>query len=141
MNPTPISSGIKAEAEAEAEIGVKPFEIHRLKGLVLVNNPRDDHGTSGSDHRSTRTLKMIQGVREVFEITDLKPRRKPKSESGQRTQEEEKEAETKVEDVKDKDEIDEGKLVLIGRYIAGLDWEGSLVAWLASGLGGQGVKK
>ena len=65
-------------------------EIHRVKGRL----PCDDG-----------TVKMVQGVREVFEIFDS-----PKG---------------KVDEAGGED-IAEGKLVLIGRHLQGLDFGGSL---------------
>lgn len=53
---------------------------------------------------------MVQGVRDVFEITDLK-------------EEPKKETEDKLEATKN----DRGKLVLIGRGLVGLPWEASLL--------------
>ena len=64
------------------------FEIHRLKGRLLL--------TSG-------TVKMVQGVREVFEITEL-------ATTGET--------------------IDGGKMALIGRNVAGRGWEESVVSCL-----------
>lgn len=106
----------------------KRFEIHRLKGLVLVDAADDSDkqlGTResiGKVNNTTRQMKMIQGVREVFEITDLKPKSDVQSDGRK-----------KVKGGEEADRVDDavqGKLVLIGRYIAGLDWEGSLVGWL-----------
>ena len=105
---------------------MKRFEIHRLKGLVLVD-VADDHkeeepGNSasiGKVNSTTRQMKMIQGVREVFEITDLKPKCDVQSDRRK-----------KVVGSVEADDAIQGKVVLIGRYIAGLDWEGSLVGWL-----------
>jgi len=65
---------------------VQGFEIHRLKARLPF--------TDGS-------VKMVQGVREIFDITDLKV---PDQESAQSNQ---------------------GKLVLIGRNLRGFDFERS----------------
>ena len=64
-----------------------PPEIYRLKGRILL---------------STGKVKMVQGVRDVFEITDL---------------------DIKADDVRDTT----GKLVLIGRGLANLAWEDTLL--------------
>lgn len=69
------------------------FSIHRLKGRVLLDSGQ---------------VKMIQGVREVFEMSDLKVQPKEKLNA----------AETL------------GKIVLIGKSIAGLPWQESLLAHL-----------
>jgi G3E family GTPase len=66
----------------------KEFNIHRTKGLLVLK---------------TGDIRMVQGVREVFEITDLNR----KAESGQK-----------------------GKLVLIGKNIQTLAWERSLAVYL-----------
>ncbi|KAF7553081.1 hypothetical protein G7046_g7207 [Stylonectria norvegica] len=60
------------------------FEIHRSKGRLMMANG---------------DVKIMQGVREVFEINDV-PR--------------------------DEDTPKDGKIILIGRNIAGVDFEGSL---------------
>ena len=57
------------------------------------------------------SAKMVQGVREVFEITDLRPSKKS-------------------EDVELSIAV-EGKLVLIGKGLADLPWSSSLTAHLA----------
>ena len=67
----------------------KGFAVHRLKGRIVLQAGQ---------------VKMVQGVREVFEITDLKAPPKGKSET--------------IED--------NGKLVLIGRGLSILPWEQSL---------------
>ena len=72
----------------------RAFSIHRTKGRLLM--------ISGS-------VKMVQGVREVFEIVDLK-------DSSTRSQ---VEAPTF-----------EGKLILIGRGLAGQPWDLSLRRYL-----------
>lgn len=69
--------------------------IHRLKGRILLE--------SGA-------VKMVQGVRDVFDITDL-----------------EKEPENRRKETLDAPKEDNGKLVLIGRGLAGLPWEASLL--------------
>ncbi|KAI9821297.1 MAG: hypothetical protein M1827_004033 [Pycnora praestabilis] len=69
------------------------FEIHRLKGLIPL--------TDGS-------TKMIQGVREVFEIIDV--RDGAKGQGGEQAK--------------------GGKIVLIGRGLEDFDWSESLVVWL-----------
>ena len=70
------------------------FSIHRVKGRLILD--------SGD-------VKMVQGVREVFELTDM-----------DRSQAENT---AKTSDVP---EPVQGKLVLIGRNISGLPWEESL---------------
>ena len=69
------------------------FAVHRLKGRIAL--------TSGH-------IKMIQGVREVFEITDLEV----PSKGSPRTV------------------ADNGKLVLIGKNLSTLPWERSLTLYL-----------
>jgi hypothetical protein len=64
------------------------FEIHRLKALLPLTNGM---------------LKMVQGVREVFDITDA-----PKS--------------------NDNPSFDEGKIVLIGRGISHLNFKDSYLS-------------
>ena len=56
--------------------------------------------------------KMVQGVREVFEITDLRPSKRSE------------EADLPV--------AVDGKLVMIGKGLADLPWSESLTAYLAS---------
>jgi len=70
------------------------FEIHRLKGLL-----RFDDGS----------IKMVQGVREVFEIVDVSETPKEKNSPG-----------------RGKGETEPGKIVLIGRSVQGLPWSDSL---------------
>lgn len=65
-----------------------PFEIHRLKGRLAVEN---------------RHTKIIQGVRELFEIFDAPVSDEPGA------------SET-------------GKVVLIGRHVTDFDFEKSLLA-------------
>lgn len=66
------------------------FEIHRLKGRILLNDG---------------TQKMIQGVREVFEILD---------------------ADKLPVDEDEVKSVAQGKIVLIGRGLGDLSWEASL---------------
>lgn len=66
-----------------------PFEIHRLKGRLAI-----EHGRT----------KIIQGVRELFEIFDSPD---PSHED---------------------DANNIGKIVLIGRHVTDYDFEGSLLA-------------
>lgn len=66
------------------------FEIYRLKARILLDN--------GS-------VKIVQGVREVFEISDAPEHRKASGNGSALT--------------------DQGKLVFIGRNIAGLALEAS----------------
>lgn len=73
----------------------KPFEIHRLKAKLYMQD--------GS-------IKVVQGVREVFEILD----------APQQTSEKDIEASPTVE----------GKLVLIGRYLQISAFQESLLATL-----------
>jgi len=68
---------------AEADAGAADFEIHRAKGRIIL--------TDGS-------VKLLQGVREVFELTD-----------------ERNGAATKQPDTAPKEKKAEGKMVLIGR--------------------------
>ena len=68
------------------------FEIHRLKGRLPLQ--------SG-------LVKMVQGVREIFEITDLC-----------------------TEGTGTGEGTDAGKIVLIGRNVAGQGWEESLLLYL-----------
>lgn len=70
-----------------------PFEIHRLKGRLLLNNGDE---------------KMVQGVREIFEIFD-----NARSETGE-------------------DGRAGGKMVLIGRFLTEYDFEKSLLGLLNS---------
>lgn len=70
-----------------------PFEIHRLKGLLTVENGK---------------TKIIQGVRELFEIFDAP---KPGDEEGS----------SKA-----------GKIVLIGRHVTDFDFESSILAAITS---------
>lgn len=72
------------------------FSIYRLKGRLLLESGR---------------VKMVQGVREVFEVADLDNSNQGDDESSSGL----------AEAVK-------GKLVLIGRGIAGQPWEDSLDA-------------
>ncbi|KAL9121247.1 MAG: hypothetical protein Q9187_002193 [Circinaria calcarea] len=71
----------------------KPL-IHRLKGRIRLD--------SGA-------VKMVQGVREVFEITDL-----------------DRGLDKGPKDTPETTKDDRGKLVLIGKGLAGLPWEASL---------------
>lgn len=59
------------------------FEIHRCKGRLVFGNG---------------TVKMIQGVREIFELIDAP---------------------------QDEEIYEKGKIILIGRQIAGIDFERS----------------
>jgi len=70
------------------------FEIHRLKGLLRFDN--------GS-------IKMIQGVREVFEIVDVSETPEENDSPG-----------------RGKGGTESGKIVLIGRSVQGLPWADSL---------------
>ncbi len=63
------------------------FEIHRLKGRLALSNGQ---------------TKVVQGVRELFDIFD------PAGSGGEVTR--------------------SSKMVLIGRHLDGFDWEGSLKA-------------
>ena len=86
------------------EKSASSFEIHRLKGRLQF----DDGST-----------KMIQGVREVFEILDVSETSTEQSipargEGGSRTL----------------TNVDAGKIVLIGRDVQGLPWAGSLLSAL-----------
>lgn len=69
----------------------KPFEIHRLKGRLVVQNGR---------------TKIIQGVRELFEIFDAP--------SGD-----------------EEGKSEEGKVVLIGRHVTDFNFQKSLLAAIA----------
>ena len=73
------------------------FDVHRVKGMLNMD--------SGE-------WKMVQGVRDVFEITDLHP--------------------LKGGDKADPKAGIEGKLVMIGKGLADLPWSKSLTAALAS---------
>ncbi len=79
-----------------------PFEIHRLKGRL-----RFDDGT----------VKMVQGVREIFEIFDCKSTmaNRTANSNGEEAQE-----------TRQGDNV-EGKLVLIGRGLQELPWANSLL--------------
>ena len=72
----------------------RSFSIHRVKGRLILD----------SGH-----VKMVQGVREVFEVTDMDL---PEAEN--------------TETIGDASKSVQGKLVLIGRNISGLPWEESL---------------
>lgn len=76
------------------------FAIHRTKGRILT--------TSGG-------VKMVQGVREVFEIVDLKESSKKAGHAS---------------DWQDGASIIEGKLILIGRGLADQPWDLSLKMFL-----------
>lgn len=67
-----------------------PFEIHRLKGRLAVENG---------------DVKVVQGVRELFEIFDSPASRDQESEGASQT----------------------GKIVLIGRHVTEFDFERSLL--------------
>ena len=71
---------------------VPTFEIHRVKGLIIL--------TSGE-------TKMLQGVREVFEITERAIRSDDSA-----------------------DTMEHGKIVLIGKGVQDLPWEKSLESFL-----------
>lgn len=60
------------------------FEIHRSKGRLIFNNG---------------DIKMLQGVREIFELIDAPASDEPPPTSG--------------------------KIIFIGRHLAGVDFEGS----------------
>lgn len=77
------------------------FEVHRLKGRLQFGN--------GS-------VKMVQGVREVFEILDVG---EPSAENIRSA-----EGEGKLGHVTN---VDAGKIVLIGRGVQGLPWSDSLL--------------
>jgi hypothetical protein len=82
--------------EGEAASTPDSFSIHRVKGRLLLESGQ---------------VKMVQGVRDVFDVTDLDG-----SQPGNN---------------KPRPNLDEavrGKLVLIGRGVAGLPWEESLKA-------------
>lgn len=68
-----------------------PFEIHRCKGRLELSNGE---------------VKVIQGVRELFEIFDSPSPGRDKEESAQ------------------------GKMVLIGRHLEDFDFKASLLAAL-----------
>ena len=69
----------------------RPFEIHRLKGFVPLTN---------------RTARVVQGVREIFEIVDAQ--------------------------TVDQEKLGAGKLVLIGRNLADKPWERSIASMQGS---------
>ena len=49
---------------------VNEFEIHRLKGLIyVVENDKDTSSNRMDGSADTLNVKMIQGVRDIFEIT------------------------------------------------------------------------
>jgi len=87
-----------------AQTSSTSFEIHRLKGRL---------------HFDDESVKMIQGVREVFEILDCGdgPAQKTTPADG------EGRPRTTVHG-------EVGKIVLIGRGIQGLPWAGSLHTFL-----------
>ncbi|KAI9846037.1 MAG: hypothetical protein M1838_001464 [Thelocarpon superellum] len=90
------------------EPSATPFDIHRLKGRF--------HVLDGSSDPSSHTIKMIQGVREVFEIVDL-PARSDVDEQDM------------VGDGAARIESASGKMVLIGRGIVDASqWQRSLDA-------------
>ncbi|KAH0536142.1 hypothetical protein FGG08_006964 [Glutinoglossum americanum] len=92
----PTESPISNRRESGA--GHSGFEVHRLKGRVCL--------TDGS-------TKMVQGVREVFEILDTSDRStQTKPDSGQ------------VSSCPQKPDM--GKIVLIGRGLDGRNWGASL---------------
>jgi G3E family GTPase len=69
------------------------FVIHRLKGKITLDNGE---------------VKMIQGVREVFDIIKVL--------------------------VESRDQAEEqGKIVMIGKHLAGIPWESSLITYLEQG--------
>ena len=70
---------------------IPTFEIHRLKGRIMT--------AAGS-------FKMIQGVREVFEITNVQEQPEQSGSTGR------------------------GKIVLIGRGLSGLPWQASMATAL-----------
>lgn len=70
-----------------------PFEIHRLKGRLALEDGK---------------TKIIQGVRELFEIFDAPASGEGKAEGASQT----------------------GKIVLIGRHVTNFDFEKSLLAAL-----------
>ncbi|MCJ1251733.1 hypothetical protein MMC30_008970 [Trapelia coarctata] len=84
----------------EAASAPDSFSIHRLKGRLLLESGR---------------VKMVQGVREVFEVTDLDVSKKGN-----------------VEPSSGFAEAVKGKLVLIGRGVAGQPWQDSLNAAIGS---------
>lgn len=90
------------------------FSIHRLKGRIVL-----DSGET----------KMIQGVREVFEISAARDRTAPASSAGGRgdagrgTEQDQEWGELEVE----------GKMVIIGKDVAGKQWSDSLRAYLQGG--------
>jgi len=82
--------------EGEAASTPDLFSVHRVKGRLLLESGQ---------------VKMVQGVREVFDVTDLEGSPQGNKESRPNL-----------------DEAVRGKLVLIGRGVAGLAWEESLSA-------------
>lgn len=80
--------------DGEAGSTAEPFSVHRLKGRLLLDSGQ---------------VKMVQGVREVFEVTDLDISRQASPFKSSSTP-----------------ESIEGKLVLIGRGVADQRWEDSL---------------
>lgn len=88
----------KEHTSYSIEDSAASFEIHRLKGLL--------HFENGS-------IKMVQGVREVFEIVDVTETPKEQNKQG-----------------RGKGETKPGKIVLIGRSVQGLPWADSLLSTL-----------
>ena len=86
---------------------VNDFEIHRVKGLIYVDNDATSsrmYGSADGSKTDTLSVKMIQGVRDVFEMTT-------------------------VPHVRDHDEgsTRQGKMVLIGRGLSDAAvWQRSL---------------
>ncbi|PQE15416.1 putative dopamine-responsive protein [Rutstroemia sp. NJR-2017a BVV2] len=93
-----------------------PLSIHRLKARLPI---------TGNDTHPP-TLKIIQGVREIFEILDAAPSQPQPQSAAQtqhkREQEIEEQREQQIEKEKDLEWRDEGgKIVLIGTGIRGLE--------------------
>lgn len=82
------------------------FSIHRLKGRILTLTHE------GTTTTTTTTTKMIQGVRDVFEIVDMEDKKQEQEQEQQHQQ---------------------GKIVLIGHGLVGLQVEESLKFVLGGG--------
>lgn len=103
------------------------FSIHRLKGRIITTT-----SDTNSDIRTVITgTKMLQGVREVFEIVDL---------DGAETQEKNEKKKEKEEEggsepaQQQQQQQQQGKIVLIGRGLVGLPVEDSLRFALGGGV-------
>ena len=97
--PNPEASSTTNHSTTFSESSGNLFSVHRLKGRVVLD---------------TGEVKMIQGVREVFEITSARTRSNTSGADGEA----------------DPPELPESKIVIIGKDVAGKSWFDSLRTYI-----------